>query len=57
VVRHPGPDTWEIEATTGNLACLLSQVNNKKENAPGTDFVEFHGTYVLPFLLRLERKP
>lgn len=57
VVRHPTADTWEVEATTGNLACLFSQPKNNKANLVGTEFKEFHGTYTMPFLLRLERKP
>jgi hypothetical protein len=56
-VRHPTPDTWEVEATPDNLACLFSQVNNKGKNVKGTEFMEFHGTYRMPFLLRLERRP
>lgn len=56
VVRHPTADVWEIEATSSNLACLFSQVN-KRENKSGTEFMEFHGTYEMPFLLRTERVP
>ena len=53
LVRHPDADTWEIEASTTNLACLRSRASK-----PGGDSsIEFHGTYDMPFKLTLTRKP
>ena len=53
VVSHPDRDTWVVEASATNLACLRSEA--AKPGGDGSE--ELHGTSRLPFRLTLTRKP
>lgn len=53
VVSHPDANTWVVEASTTNLACLHSTAHKPA----GDGSRELHGTYRMPFRLTLTRKP